>query len=151
MVLDDPTARRRRSHDEVLAHAREILRRHEDGEPVRSIARALGLSRGAVRNVIEEYESAAESVALGEDVDGEYAALLGKFDPNNMHVAWYGCSEPECDGPHPATPEDVMTMDDLQLFRLTRGTPLDHPARVLYEEARASGWVHTWADGSTGY
>jgi hypothetical protein len=41
-----------------VQHAREILRRYQEGEPVRSIARSLGLSRGAIRNVLDSFEEA---------------------------------------------------------------------------------------------
>jgi hypothetical protein len=71
----DATARRRRSSEEVLAQAKEIVRRHEEGQPTRAIARALGLSRGSVRNVIDTWEDALTA----EEADEEAAAVLARL------------------------------------------------------------------------
>jgi hypothetical protein len=56
----DPTARRRRSHDEVLLHAQDIVRLRDEGQSERSIARQLGLSRGSVKNVSKQFDEALE-------------------------------------------------------------------------------------------
>jgi hypothetical protein len=75
----DPTARRRRAPDEVLAAAQEVIRRHGAGESARSIARGLELSRTSVDRIIYEYKAAQEALESG-DVDAELAALVSKYE-----------------------------------------------------------------------
>jgi hypothetical protein len=76
---DDPTARRRRAPDEVLLAAQEVIRRHSQGESVRSIARALGLARTSVARIVAEYQAAQESLDSG-DLNSERAALVSKYE-----------------------------------------------------------------------
>jgi hypothetical protein len=74
----DPTARRRRSHDEVLRHAQEIVRLRGEGWHVRAIARELGLSRGSVNNVLLQYEAALAG-SEDDDLQAENHALVTKY------------------------------------------------------------------------
>jgi hypothetical protein len=87
---DDPTARRRRAPDEVLLAAQDVIRRHSQGESVRSIARALGLARTSVARIVAEYDAAQEALDSG-DLNAEYAALVSKyqagFDAEEFDVA----------------------------------------------------------------
>lgn len=76
---DDPTARRRRSPDQALKDAREIVKRHRRGEHLRPIAAALGLSKTTVERVIKDFRRA--QAQAGHDV--EQAALLSKLGGPN--------------------------------------------------------------------
>jgi Homeodomain-like domain len=74
----DPPSRHRRTPNQMLLDAQEIIRRHRAGEKVRAIARALGLPRTTVTRVIEQFQAAEGASELG-DVDAEAAALVAKF------------------------------------------------------------------------
>lgn len=71
----DPTARRRRSPDQALKDAQQIIKRHRRGEHLRPIAAALGLSKTTVERVIKDWRRA--QAEAGRDV--EQAALLAKL------------------------------------------------------------------------
>ena len=121
----DPTSRRRRDPDAALLQAQEIVRRHVAGESVRGIARAVGLAPTSVHRVIAEYRRAKEATPLERELD----ALFAKLDDEGM------------DFEDARTPEDVMRLDNLQLFRLERAQlPANHPTIRAWEAAKAAGW-----------
>jgi hypothetical protein len=125
----DPTSRRRRAPDAALLQAQEIVRRHVAGESVRGIARAVGLAPTSVHCVIAEYRRAKEATPLERELDPELDALFAKLDDEGM------------DFEDARTPEDVMRLDNLQLFRLERAQlPANHPAIRAWEAAKAAGW-----------
>jgi hypothetical protein len=125
---DDPTARRRRAPDEVLLQAQEVIARQLQGESVRSIARALGLARTSVARIVAEYEAAQEALDSGEDLNSEHAALVAKYSDGGMKAD------------DVRTVEDVRSLNALEYYRLGHLPGADHPGRVAWAEARATGY-----------
>jgi hypothetical protein len=124
---DDPTARRRRAPDEVLLAAQEVIRRHGQGESVRSITRGLGLARTSVARIVAKYEAAQEAVDSGDDLNSEYAALVSKYGDGGMKAA------------DARTAEDIKGLNELEFFRM-RHLPADHPAQVACAALFETGW-----------
>ena len=122
----DPTSRRRRSPDAMLRDAQEIVRRNGSGESIRDIARDMGLPRNSVWRVVQEYRRAQARAAKVDELDSETAALLAKYDGG------MSCEDAR-------TAEDIKRLNDLEYYRL-RHLPMDHPARVAWHEAHATGW-----------
>ena len=79
-VERDPTSRPRRSHDQELLTAQEIIRRHGAGESVRTTAREVGLPRTSVHRVIAQYRAAQRHQHdVDDELASEAAALLAKY------------------------------------------------------------------------
>ena len=87
----DPTARPRCDHLTALRDAQQIIHQHLAGESVRSISKAVGLSRTSVHRVIQDFRAAQRA----EDTDSEMAALLAKYGDDGLRC--WGCDQRAAD------------------------------------------------------
>jgi len=140
----DPTARPRKSADEALRDAQQIISLHDAGWTVRPIARELGLSRSRVQRVIQEYEAALDAAEVG-DVEAEAMALISKYgEEGALHAPnEFDCPD-DCAGPHVERPEQIRELNPLHYFRMATNLPADDPVRGWHRELLASGWWPEW-------
>jgi hypothetical protein len=122
----DPTARRRRDADESLETVQEVVRRHLQGESIRSIAKNVGLPKTSVHRTVMDYRRSKRE----SDRDVEQAAVFARLSP--------GLSVEDV-----TEASQIPLLNALEPYRMEH-LPLGHPARRALTEAYAAGWRWPW-------
>lgn len=137
---DDPTARRRRAPEDVLAGAQEIIRRYTDGQTIRAIARDMGLARTSVDRVVKQYQEALDAQAV-DDADAEINALLARWEGGTPQDFTLEDADPELVADLRAAGIDVEHPETLSVLAALTAHPTDELARYrLQHVPRTAEW-----------